>query len=359
MKRLSVLLLCLVMCAASFAQENEHSFLVVPRLEANPYIGGNQTFDMGNTSLYTLFEGELSETFSYSVMNHWLSADPASLYANTFRSDDFNWLDWAYVSAYVGNFNIDLGKQALLFGMWEQDDYDFDVCYNLSSTVWNTLSTYLWGIILGYSFDDTYLAAQVTTSPFAEYHLSGCFAYSLAWKGEYDDYEPVWSFNVFEYAAYFEGDLLPSPRKAGNIYSFAAGNRFNFDEWQLDFDFNARSYDLASLFKEEISLIASLKYFIDDKFDVMLKGGWERNRSGEDVFGYMDEPGFLPTSLAWMKAATGKDYLFGGLLLNYYPLDDEESLRLHGALAANNYAKGLSVTIGATYYLDLFELLDR
>ena len=61
------------MCAASFAQENEHSFLVVPRLEANPYIGGNQTFDMGNTSLYTLFEGELSETFSYSVMNHWLS----------------------------------------------------------------------------------------------------------------------------------------------------------------------------------------------------------------------------------------------------------------------------------------------
>ena len=49
-----------------------------------------------------------------------------------------------------------------------------------------------------------------------------------------------------------------------------------------------------------------------------------------------------------------KDYLFGGLLLNYYPLEDVESLRLHTALATNNHANSLTVTIGATYYLQLF-----
>lgn len=58
--------------------------------------------------------------------------------------------------------------------------------------------------------------------------------------------------------------------------------------------------------------------------------------------------GFLPGSLALMD----KDYLFGGLLLNYYPLEDVESLRLHTALATNNHADGLSVSLGLTYYLD-------
>lgn len=353
MKRLSVLLLCLVMCAASFAQENEHSFLVVPRLEANPYIGGNQTFDMGNTSLYTLFEGELSETFSYSVMNHWLSAEPAALYQNTFRSDDLNWLDWAYVTADLGKVDLNIGKQAILIGMFEQDDYDYDVCYNLSSTVWNNLQTYNWGLSLGYISDDedTRIAAQITASPLCAYLNSGLFAYSLYMSEEFEVYQSILSANVFEYEYPFAG------YGKSNIYALAWGHRFTFDDWEITLDWAARGYSLRNL--DEESYIASVKYFIDDKFDVMLKGGWERNRSDEDVFGYMDEPGFLPTSLAWMKAATGKDYLFGGLLLNYYPLDDEESLRLHGALAANNYAKGLSVTIGATYYMDLFELLDR
>ena len=353
MKRLSVLLLCLVMCAASFAQENEHSFLVVPRLEANPYIGGNQTFDMGNTSLYTLFEGELSETFSYSVMNHWLSAEPAALYQNTFRSDDFNWLDWAYVTADLGKVDLNIGKQAILIGMFEQDDYDYDVCYNLSSTVWNNLQTYNWGLSLGYTSDDedTRIAAQITASPLGAYLNSGLFAYSLYMSEEFEVYQSILSANVFEYEDPFAG------YGKSHIYTLAWGNRFTFDDWEITLDWMGRGYSPRNL--DEESYIASVKYFIDDKFDVMLKGGWERNRSDEDVFGYMDEPGFLPTSLAWMKAATGKDYLFGGLLLNYYPLDDEESLRLHGALAANNYAKGLSVTIGATYYLDLFELLDR
>lgn len=351
MKRLSVLLLCMVMCAASFAQENEHSFLVVPRLEVNPYVVGNQAVDLGNSSLYTLFEGDLGEHFSYSMMNHWLSEDPAALYANTLRSDDSNWLDWAYITAYVGNFNISAGKQGILIGMLEQDDYDYDVCFNLASTVWNNLHSYNWGLTLGYTNDaeDTYLAAQVTTSPFGEYNNSGLFAYSLFWSGEYEAYCPMWSVNVFEYE-----DILSANNKS-QIYALSLGNLFSFDDFDVAIDWSARSYSPKTILSEEMSLIASLKYYINDKFDVMLKGGCEFNHSGEDVFGYLDEPYFVPTSLALMD----KNYWFGGMLLNYYPLEDNESLRVHGALAANNYAKGLSVTLGATYYLDLFDLLDR
>ena len=344
MKKTLVLFSLLLMSVVTFARENEHSLLVVPRLEANPYIGGNQSFDLGNTSLYTLFEGELGESFSYSVMNHWLSAEPLALYQNTLRSDDANWLDWAYITAYFGNFDISAGKQGILTGSVEQDAYDYDVCPNLSSTVWNNFFTYNWGLTLGYTNDeeDTYLAAQVSVSPFGEYNNSGLFAYSLFWSGEYEFFQPLWSANVLEYK-----DVTNSDAK-GQIYMLSLGNRFTFDELEVAFECVARSYDVKSIFNEEISLIGSLSYDINDRFDVMLKGGWESNRSGRGILGGPDMSGFLPGSLALMD----KDYLFGGLLLNYYPLEDEESLRLHTALATNNHADGLSVSLGLTYYLD-------
>lgn len=346
MKKTFVFFSLFLMTLVAFARENEHSLLVVPRVDANPYIGGNQSFDLGNTSLYTLFEGELGESFSYSVMNHWLSAEPLALYQNTLRSDDANWLDWAYVTAYFGNFDISAGKQGILTGSVEQDAYDYDVCPNLSSTVWNNFFTYNWGLTLGYTNDEenTYLATQVTVSPFGEYNNSGLFAYSLFWSGEYDFFQPLWSANVLEYK-----DVTNLDAK-DRIYMLSLGNRFSFDELELAFECVARSYDAKTIFNEEISLIGSLSYDINQRFDVMLKGGWESNRSGRGILGGPDMSGFLPGSLALMD----KDYLFGGLLLNYYPLDDVESLRLHTALATNNHANSLSVTIGATYYLQLF-----
>ena len=54
MKKTFVLFSLFLMTLVAFARENEHSLLLVPRVDANPYIGGNQSFDLGNTSLYTL-----------------------------------------------------------------------------------------------------------------------------------------------------------------------------------------------------------------------------------------------------------------------------------------------------------------
>ena len=356
MKKIYFFSLSLLIAAVSFAQENEHSFLVVPRLEANPYIGGNQTFDLGNTSLYTLFEGELGEHFSYSVMNHWLSSDPGALYANTLRSDDANWLDWAYLTAYVGNFDISFGKQGILTGSIEQSDFDYDVCPNLSSTVWNHFFTYNWGLALGFTNDEenTYLAAQVTTSPFGEYNNSGLFTYSLYWSGEYDFFKPMWSVNFLEY-----DDALGENDK-GMVYMLSMGNLFSFDDVDFYLECVARSYSPKNIFKEEMSFIGAVTYDINERFDVMLKGGWEYNRSGRtiigsietDEFGMPDLSGFVPTSLA----LTDKDYLFGGLLLNYYPVEDSQDLRLHAAVATNNFANSFSVSLGASYY---FEMIRR
>ncbi len=342
-----VALLIFLSCFAGslFPAENEHSFLVVPRVEANPYIGSDLGIDFGNTSLYTLFEGNFGEHFSYSVLNHWLSTEPATLYQNTGRSDDANWVDVASLTFSLEGFSLTAGKQCLLLGSFDQDNYDYDMTYNLSSTVWNNLYTYNWGLAVGYDTPDesTSLALQWTVSPFGEYNNSGLFTYSLYWMGEYGLYSPIWSLNLLEYK-----DPL-SQALADNMYVFASGNRFTFGRVELTLDWISRSYEAKKILSEETTLMAAVKYSFSDKMDVTLKGGWESNRSGEDVFGYEEEPWFVPTSLAQME----HDYFFGGVLANYYPL---EQLRIHGALAANNYAQGISLNVGATYFLDLFDL---
>ena len=78
---------------------------IVPRLELTPVFSeGKGDFTLGNSSLYSLFEGNILDNLSFSVSNHWLSDSPADLYrikgegANLFRSDWTNWLDWAYLT---------------------------------------------------------------------------------------------------------------------------------------------------------------------------------------------------------------------------------------------------------------------
>ena len=114
-----------------------------------------------------------------------------------------------------------------------------------------------------------------------------------------------------------------------------------------DFDFN------------ELSLIAFTKWSASENFNLTLKGGYERLNGSEDVFGWNpaldgEDPHdyFVPASLALINAY-GDSYFFGGATASYYPCDN---LRLHTALAANNWSRSLSVNIGATYFLDIKRL---
>ena len=93
MKKLLVTAASMLLCFLALSQEanelggSSAELSVVARGE---YLYGDP---LGNSSLYTLLDGSISEHFSYSIANHWLSSDPVSLYTNTFRSDDVNWLD--------------------------------------------------------------------------------------------------------------------------------------------------------------------------------------------------------------------------------------------------------------------------
>ena len=159
----------LVVCAAATlccslvsAQEAEDAgsgavLSIIPRLDAGmlyDFEGKEASFSFGNTSLYTLFEGNISQNWSFSIANHWVASDgwaggafndaigtpTADLYSfhlpfQGVETCDPNFLDWAYLTYSPGDFSFSLGKVVLLFGGWESDEYDFaDFSFKSSDT---------------------------------------------------------------------------------------------------------------------------------------------------------------------------------------------------------------------------------
>jgi hypothetical protein len=60
-------------------------------------------------------------------------------------------------------------------------------------------------------------------------------------------------------------------------------------------------------------------------------------------------------NLATMPAfiIPGEDYIFYGAGLEYFPLKENKSVRLHAAWMSNNYTKRNAVNVGLTWKFDL------
>lgn len=339
-------------CFLGFSQEAEdgNTFLVIPRIEANPYVAlssdGYSGFDLSNSSIYTLFEGGIgSSSFSYSFAGHWLSATPADLYSEILRTDKTSWLDWANITYAPSNFYFTLGKDVLSLGSLEEDEYDYDQHFNLCSTLWNYLQVYQWAAKAGWANDDetTDISFQAATSPYgAKPFNSNLYTYSLLLRGEYGIFSTLTSLNAFGYD------------KGSYVGAIFTGNKVTLGDIDLGLDLAFRGYDFDF---NESSAVAFATWTPSDKLSLTAKCGVENIKSNTaDVFGYNpmldgEDPYdyYVPASLAIAKL-TAKNYVFGGLNLNYYPVDD---LRIHAVVAANNWAKSLSLNIGATYYFDL------
>lgn len=352
MKRLALSIAAMLCCFLGFSQGAEDggsTFLVIPRFELNPYVAlGSDAysgFDLSNTSLYTLFEGNIGNSpFSYSIEGHWLSTDPSALYSNTFHSDEVNWLDWANITYAPSNWYLTLGKDVLSIGSFEIDEYDFDQHINLGSSLWNNLQVYQWGLKTGWANDDETFDAsfQLSSSPYSIRPFGdNLLSYSLALRGEYGIYSTFTSVNALAYD------------KGAYVGVIATGNKLALGDFELGLDATFRGYDFDL---NEKSLVGTLNWSPSESFSLMLKGGFESVNGLEDVFGWNpildgEDPYdyYVPASLAQMHLL-GQNYFFGGAAASWYPTDD---LRLHATVAANNWAKSLSLNIGATYFLDL------
>lgn len=346
MKRGTALLVAILCYFSIYSQEADRNslipeFIVTPRFDANPYAptqkGGYSGFDFSNSSLYTFLDGSIGN-FSYSMCNHWLSDDPASLYQNAFRSDENDFIDWLTLSYTVGQFSFTVGKDVLAIGSSEFDYYDVDVHFGTASPFWHKVPVYQWGASIDFmtKSENTSLRFQFATSPLgARPFASKLFTYSLYWTGEYGCYSPFWSANFVEYERGRFASLL------------ALGNRFYVGDFTLELDYMNRATSIKQFFNQEWSLAGQVTYNYRDKIEVYARGGYDHH-NGSDIFGYEDDMWFIPSD-----ASLCPRYWYVGGGIHYFPLKESRDLRIHAVAAYNNYAQSVAMTFGVTYHFNL------
>ncbi len=339
----------LVVCAASLlpcflvsAQEADNSgrsveLSVIPRLDLNPCFstvkGEGGEFTLGNSSLYSLFEGNITENLSFSVCNHWAGFDSVDdvfattkdLYAYTLYSDTTNWLDWAYLTYTAGPFAFTLGKDMVTTGGLEFDDYDFEVHPALVSSFWHQFSCYQWGAKAAWttpSESDTF-SFQFSTSPYGERPFaSKLFNYSLQWRGEHGPLETIWSATA---VGMEDGEYQPV---------FALGQRLSLDRWTIGLDAFSVVGNGELIMNKGLTLMPSVTFSPNEKFDILAKGGYE-NYPAMDVEDYNIN--------RW----------WGGLACHWFPLQDSRDLRVHAVAAYDHAFSSVSLTLGVLYSLSI------
>ena len=297
--------------------------MIVPRLDLNPaytFVDKAWSFDLGATSLYTVFDGNLGDYFSFSFANHWFAyqtsfEDVKNLYRNTWRCDDVNWVDWANVSLHLGQFSLTLGKDYIHFGTFETDAYDFDSHAQLNTLFWNNYQVYQWGGSLNWTTpdEDSKVMLQVTTDQLMDRPFS---------SKSFDDY----NITLFGFHDFGGVELMASVSHCSLDWLGALGINVNFtDNLSMTMD----SYISKVYGGVNLKLTASLA---DGRCALFAKGGYEKGNTGLIIEGQ----GF-----------------YGGFGGYWYPLRDSQDLRIHALYSYDGVLNEMVMLAGITYALNL------
>ena len=302
---------------------------IIPRLDLSPeFSGGETTFTLGNSSIYTLFEGNITENLSFSVANHWLGlyatddlfADTKDLYKNTWRSDSNNWVDWINLTYTLGDLSFTLGKDVITTGGFEMDAYDWEAHPWMCSSLWNNLPVYQWGAKLGYSIgEDNEITFQWTTSPYGEKPFSSkLFNYSLGWNGSlFERLETIWSVTAIQRDS---DDFLPVI-SLGQRFDAGGGVGIGLDL------FNVVGDEL-NLLSKGFTILPSVSWDINDNFSLAANFIAEIN-----------------------KDADASNYIYG-IAGHWYPLKDSKDLRIHATAGYHSGMELLTLNLGLLYSLN-------
>lgn len=266
--------------------------------------------------LYLDVAGDITSNLSYSLNYRLFSYyDDVTTFA-----DRINWLNLSYQ---VGDFTFTAGKDCIMLGSFEYDQYDLDAYYIMNSIAYNMSSAWQWGIYATWAITDNQtIIFQFANSPLSD-GFSSLFSYNLAWRGEWDMYESYWSANLWEYDS---GKF---------VKSLNFGNRFNFGDFSVEVDYLNSAVSMGSLFSEEVTIMATPSYSIGERFRVFMKLGWEKSS------GIFDEE-FIGENL------------FYGAGVEFFPIKEKENLRLHLIWGGNNnYTSNNTISAGITWKIKL------
>ena len=351
-KYLVVCAAMMLLCSLVRAQEAEDAgsgavLSVIPRFDAGmlfDFDGKEASFSFGNTSLYTLFEGNISEKWSFSIANHWVGSDAwgggsfgdaigtptADLYHlhlpfKGLEASDWNFLDWAYITFSPGALSFTLGKQAMLLGGWEFDDYDFDVNPLNASLLWNSFRNYQWGAAVAWDItESSAVTLQATASPYNE-----PMAFALQWDGTYGPYSMKWS--ALGYRDFWNHD--------GWNVLLSLGNRLELGDFTLTVDYSNRCgdpYGILSAVKGH-TLNGSVLWAASDEWEFGCKMSYNHSDGNLNFTPYEILPGLAQET-----------YLIGGATASWCPADDV-CIQAHAG-----YCDGLGFALlGVKYNFDI------
>lgn len=302
-------------------------------------------FNLGNSSLYTLFEGSLSEHISFTLINHWLAFGedaPRWLYDGTLRSDTPNWIDYCSVEFNTGAFTFGVGKEMILLGGFEFDPWDYDSHPEINSIIWNVLPSYQWGVRAGVTTPSemTTFTLQMCSSPFGEHPFaSGLWAWSGQWSGSYGPFSTLWNATAAQ-------------TPAGKLeWMVCLGQKLELGDWTLGFDWFNRQGQAEPLYDDTaINAFEPQWYnpYWSEGHTLMGTVAWSPLENLEIQAKYMYE-GSTPFSNEKVGFRTG------GLAAHYFVTD---SIRLH-ALAGYSDLNDLFANVGITVYLNVNKLFSK
>ena len=298
----------------------------------------------GGDGLYLNIDGKISKNLSYSLCQRFFSSqgDDDSAFDNT---------DWLTLSYEVGSFSFTAGKDVVMVGSFEYDAYDIDSYFDMNSMFYNTFGCYQWGVKAAWTpSEERSIALQVTNSPFSFYpREDNLYAYNLAWSDGWDCYSSLWSVNMFEYE---HGKF---------VKCIALGNMFYIGNLSLGLDCIALDANLKDRVDDQLTINFMPSYEFGNKFRLFGKLGWERvgedlpydftgeYLSAEDMALANEEN--IYTLPAFLVA--GQDYWFYGAGFEYFPIKDNDSVRLHAVWASNNFTNRHSINVGLTWKFDV------
>ena len=310
---------------------------IIPSLDLNSsWSSEGFEFGLGNSSLYTHFEGSASEHFSWTLINHWFSGndflgadpDPFSLFKGLGWSNTTNFIDMLYFDLTFGSWTFTLGKQCITTGGHEYDDYDWDVHTQLSSPLWDGLACYQWGGKVAWTTPSemTTFSLQMTTSPFGERPFSsGLWTWSAQWSGEYGWYSPLWSVSAF--SRYNDGVA-----SASHQYSWlvSLGNQFLLGNWTITVDWTniAGFNEMSDGFQPGHLFHGSVAWAPSERWECSLRGNLV------------------------LDAAMGNGWN-AGAILHFFPLRDSQALRLHLLASYDPSFSQFMIAAGIRYNLNI------
>ena len=308
--------------------------------QSSSRIGG-----FGGDGLLLNIDGKIGKHFSYSL-NHKLSA-PIGEDSSVF--DATNWLTLSYD---VGNFTFTAGKDALAVGSFEYNAYELDCYYEMGSMFNYNLNCWLWGASAMWTnnSETTSFALQVLNSPFTYApREDNLYSYNLAWYGAWDNYESIWTVNMMEY----------EPGRF--VKMLALGNMFYFGNFEFMLDYSMRAANLSEDIGKDHTLTVQPAYNFGEAVRLFGRFGVENQADdlAYDILGeYLsaEDKALANEENEYVMPAYitgGKEYIYYGVGLEYFPLKENKSIRLHAAWASNNYTNRHFFNVGLTWKFDV------